>query len=85
MKIIASCLLAYRPRAVFFPHELDWNSTHIGTHFLVMDALNLLPPGFECLVIETEYWAPMASPNLMVELGVEDVADFAGGAFLSRR
>lgn len=75
VKTIASLLLKHRPRAIFFPHELDWNSTHIGTHFLVMDALNLLPPGFECLVIETEYWAPMASPNLMIELSVEDVAD----------
>src|SRR3954463_6465599 len=36
VKIIAASLAKNKPRAIFFPHELDWNSTHIGTHFLVM-------------------------------------------------
>jgi N-acetylglucosamine malate deacetylase 1 len=75
VKIIAAILVRHQPRAIFFPHELDWNSTHIGTHFLVMDALKTLPADFQCLLIETEYWAPMSSPNLMVESSVEDVAD----------
>src|SRR6185295_12646501 len=39
VKAIATALAKHQPRAVFFPHELDWNSTHIGTHLLVMDAL----------------------------------------------
>lgn len=73
--IIASLLMKQQPRAIFFPHELDWNSTHIGTHFLVMDALKSLPANFSCLLVETEYWAPMPAPNLMVESGGEDVAD----------
>jgi hypothetical protein len=75
IKIIAATLVQHQPRAIFFPHELDWNSTHIGTHFLVMDALATLPADFQCLMIETEYWAPMSAPNLMVESGVDDVAD----------
>jgi N-acetylglucosamine malate deacetylase 1 len=75
VKVIATTLTRRQPRAIFFPHELDWNSTHIGTHFLVMDALKTLPTNFECLMIETEYWAPMPSPNLMVESSVDDVAD----------
>ena len=75
VNIIAAILARYQPRVVFFPHELDGNRTHIGTHFLVMDALKALPANFQCLTIETEYWAPLPSPNLMVESSVEDVAD----------
>ncbi len=75
VKVIAATLAGHRPHAIFFPHELDWNSTHIGTHFLVRDALKTLPANFHCLTIETEYWAPMPSPNLMVESSVDDVAD----------
>jgi len=75
VKIIAGTLVRHQPRAIFFPHELDWNGTHVGTHFLVMDALRTLPADFQSLIVETEYWEPMSSPNLMVELGVDDVAD----------
>ncbi|HZF00825.1 MAG TPA: PIG-L family deacetylase [Methylomirabilota bacterium] len=75
VKIIAASLAKNQPRAIFFPHELDWNSTHVGTHFLVMDALKTLPPDFQTILIETEFWGQMPSPNLMVESSVEDVAD----------
>jgi LmbE family N-acetylglucosaminyl deacetylase len=74
-KIIAAILARHQPRLIFFPHELDWNSTHIGTHFLVMDALKTLPTNFHGLMVETEYWAPMPSPNLMVESSVDDIVD----------
>jgi LmbE family N-acetylglucosaminyl deacetylase len=66
-------LAAHRPRAVFLPHELDWNSTHIGTHFLVMDALKAMGD-LKCFVVETEFWGQMQTPNLLVELGAEEVA-----------
>jgi N-acetylglucosamine malate deacetylase 1 len=72
---IAACLTRHQPSVIFFPHDSDYNGTHIGTHFLVMDALKLLAPDFECRLIETEFWAPMASPNLMVELGAPEAAD----------
>ncbi len=75
VKIIAATLARHQPRAIFFPHEVDWNSTHIGTHFLVMDAMKTLPKNFNCLTVETEYWGAMPSPNLMVESSVDDVAD----------
>jgi LmbE family N-acetylglucosaminyl deacetylase len=75
VKIIAAILARHQPRVIFFPHEGDGNRTHIGTHFLVRDALKALPAGFQCLTIETEYWAPLPSPNLVVESSVEDVAD----------
>ena len=60
---------------MFFPHETDWNSTHIGTHHLVMDALARQPSDFACHVVETEFWGAMATPNLMVESSVDDLAD----------
>lgn len=73
--VIANILGQHQPRAIFFPHDQDWNSTHIGTHHLVMDALGRMPVEFECYLIETEYWAPMATPNLMVEIAARDLAD----------
>jgi len=75
VKVMASIIARHQPRAVFFPHESDANTTHIGAHFLLMDALKTMPAGFQCLTVETEFWAPMASPNLMVESSVEDTAE----------
>ncbi len=72
---VAAILGNQRPAAVFFPHDTDWNSTHVGTHHLLMDALRSQPPGFSTIVFETEFWGAMATPNLMVELSVADVAD----------
>jgi LmbE family N-acetylglucosaminyl deacetylase len=75
VKIIAASLAKNQPRVILFPHELDWNGTHIGTHFLVMDALKTMPAGFQTTLVETEFWGQMPSPNLMVESSVDDVAD----------
>ncbi|HEY5043595.1 MAG TPA: PIG-L family deacetylase [Verrucomicrobiae bacterium] len=74
VQTIAVSLAKNRPRAIFFPHELDRHPTHIGTHFLVLDALKTLPPDFQTTLIETEFWGQMPAPNLMVESGVENVA-----------
>ncbi|MDB6064669.1 MAG: bacillithiol biosynthesis deacetylase BshB1 [Pedosphaera sp.] len=63
------------PRIIFVPHERDWHDTHIGTHFLVLDALARLPADFECYVVETEFWGAMDDPNLMAESSVGDVTD----------
>jgi LmbE family N-acetylglucosaminyl deacetylase len=75
VQVIADILAKQQPRIIFFPHDADWNSTHIGTHYLVMDALALLSPDFTCLVVETEFWGAMATPNLMVESSVDDLAE----------
>ncbi|MBI3850792.1 MAG: PIG-L family deacetylase [Verrucomicrobia bacterium] len=75
VKVIADILIAQQPRVIFFPHELDSNSSHIGTHFLVMDALKSLPANFACYAVETEFWGQMQTPNLMVESSTQDVAD----------
>ena len=78
VKIVAQILAEQRPRMIFLPHENDLHPAHIGTHFLVLDALKTLPPGFQCHVIETEFWGQMANPNLLVELNVDDVASLIG-------
>ena len=75
VKIIATSLAKNRPCVIFFPHEADWNVTHIGAHFLVMDALKTLPTDFQTTLVETEFWGQMSSPNLMVESSARDVAD----------
>jgi len=75
VRVIADILLEQRPRVVFCPHERDWNSTHIGTHYLVMDALARLPGDFGCFVVETEFWGAMDDPNLMAEVSAQDLAD----------
>jgi LmbE family N-acetylglucosaminyl deacetylase len=72
--IIAALLEKHRPRVIFFPHELDWNSTHIGVHFLVMDALKAAR-GIQCHLVETEFWGQMQTPNLLVEYSADVVAD----------
>jgi len=82
VKSIAAVLARHQPWAIFYPHENDANSTHIGTHFLVRDALRAMPADFKCLAIETEFWAPMANPNLIVESSVDDVADLVAALSL---
>ena len=71
---LAAVLRRYNPSIVFRPHARDWNSTHIGTHWLVEDALHSLSNSFSCTVVETEFWGAMESPDLMVESSSEEVA-----------
>ena len=75
VKAIAEILSKHRPRIILVPHEKDCHPAHIGTHFLVLDALKRMPPDFRCHVVETEFWGQMDDPNLLVESGVDDVAD----------
>ncbi|MEN9576151.1 MAG: hypothetical protein RL514_4006 [Verrucomicrobiota bacterium] len=75
VQCIADLLARHQPKAIFFPHDADWNSTHIGTHHLVMEALGRLPETFRTVAVETEFWGAMASPNLMVEISPGDLGD----------
>ena len=75
VSIIAALLASEKPRAVFVPHEHDWNGTHIGVHHLVLDALATLPDSFDTAVVETEYWGQMTRPNLMVEVSAAQLTD----------
>jgi hypothetical protein len=75
VQVIRAIIERYHPRILIFPHDHDWNVTHIGTHFLIMGALQQMPASFECYLVETEFWGAMSDPNLMVELNSDDVAD----------
>ncbi|MGZ8938278.1 MAG: PIG-L deacetylase family protein [Limisphaerales bacterium] len=77
VNIIAGIFERTKPKVIFFPHEHDWNSSHIGTHYLVIDALKTLP--LSCFTIETEYWGQNNQPNLMVQSSPRDVADMVAG------
>lgn len=64
----------HQPDLILFPHAKDWNSTHLTTHRLLMDALSLMPNDFSCHVLETEFWGAMDDPNLMVEASTEHLS-----------
>jgi len=72
---VLNILKEQQPRVIMFPHDRDWNSTHIGSHLLVMDALKQMPPEFACFLVETEFWGQMTDPNLMVEISARDLTD----------
>ncbi|HTV54989.1 MAG TPA: PIG-L family deacetylase [Terriglobia bacterium] len=65
------------PDAILTPHALDFNTTHVGTHWLVADALaeHLERTKREpALFIETEFWHQIERPNLMLGIAPELVA-----------
>ncbi len=66
-----------KPDMVFAPHAEDFHATHIGTHYLVVEALGkqLAKRGTGPLpLIETEFWHELSAPNLMVEVPPEVLA-----------
>jgi N-acetylglucosamine malate deacetylase 1 len=73
--VIAAIIAKHQPAVMCFPHDADWNSSHIGTHHVVVDALRQQPAGFTSVVAETEFWGAMATPNLTVESSEQDVGD----------
>jgi LmbE family N-acetylglucosaminyl deacetylase len=73
--IVGGIIEKHRPKVVVCPHDNDWNSTHIGTHYLVTDALRQMAASFECYLVESEFWGAMTDPNLMVEISATDLAD----------
>lgn len=73
--VAESILKQFSPAMIFIPHERDANSTHEGVNLLVMDALRKWGEGHSCRVVETEFWAPMEKPNVMVEVEPRDLAD----------
>ncbi|MFM2295943.1 MAG: hypothetical protein RLZZ350_2356 [Verrucomicrobiota bacterium] len=82
VRATAALLWRHQPKIIFFPHVADGHPTHIGTHWLVMDALVTLPASFRCTFAETEFWGQMATPNLLVESSVADVTQLVGALAL---
>lgn len=79
VEIIARIIAEHRPKIIFCPHDNDWNTKHIGTHYVVIDALKKTGSEFSCYIVETEFWGQMSEPNLMVESTIADVADMVAG------
>lgn len=66
-----------RPDMVFAPHSDDFNSTHIGTHYLAVDALRqylVQKKRPAVMLAETEIWHAMNGPNLMLGISPQAVA-----------
>ncbi len=82
VRATAALLWRHKPKVIFIPHSHDHHCTHIGTHWLVMDAVQTLPVSFRCTLMETEFWGQLASPNLLVESSVADVADLVAALAL---
>ena len=77
VRILTEIFDREKPDVVFAPHDDDFNTTHVGTHYLAFEALGAhiernhrgsLP------LVETEFWHQLAAPNLMVGLTPELVA-----------
>lgn len=79
---LVEVLRTHDPEIIFMPHDRDWNSRHISTHHLVVDAMKEMGPAFSCTVVETEFWGAMDDPNLMVEGDAETVADLVAATSL---
>jgi hypothetical protein len=77
---MAEILRAERPGMIFFPQVDDFNSTYLGTHLLVMDALQTHFPTEErpVILVETEYWHQLSDPNLLVGLAKSVLALLPG-------
>lgn len=73
--LVVRILETRNPDVVAFPHRTDWHPIHKGTHLLVRGALKRMGPAFSCYTVETEFWRPLATPNVMVESSVDDVAE----------
>ncbi|MDX2108734.1 MAG: PIG-L family deacetylase [Verrucomicrobiota bacterium] len=73
VSVIVSILRDLKPKAIFYPHSSDYNTTHIGVNALINHALLRMEESFECSAVETEFWAPMECPNLLVESTATDV------------
>jgi len=77
VRVLSEVLEREKPDVVFAPHADDFNTTHIGTHYLAVDALGdyLERTGRPPLpLFETEYWHQNPSPNLMVGISPGDEA-----------
>jgi N-acetylglucosamine malate deacetylase 1 len=80
VEVIVRLLAEHQPSIIFFPHDDDWNQTHLGVHHLLVEALGA--SGLACLTVETEFWGAMDTPNLMVESTAADVADLVAALSL---
>ncbi|QKJ65864.1 PIG-L family deacetylase [Deefgea piscis] len=71
--VIRQLIEQYQPQVVVFPHNNDYHSAHIGTHYLLMDALKAAQHA--CTVVQSEFWRQMEAPNALIATSQQDTAD----------
>ncbi len=74
VRVLSEVFEREKPDVVFAPHAEDFNTAHVGTHYLAVDALAAYvertrrgPLPF----VETEFWHEHSRPNLMVGVSPE--------------
>jgi len=72
---VVKVLTALKPEIIVFPHDDDWNSRHIEVHHILLKALSETPNDFSCLVVETEFWGAMDTPNVHVEANIDQLSE----------
>jgi LmbE family N-acetylglucosaminyl deacetylase len=70
----AALLRALTPKVVLAPHGGDGHPAHIGTHWLVRDALAACGEALDAHLLWSEYWMPQPAPRLMLGLAAGEVA-----------
>jgi len=78
VKVVENILRNEMPDIITIPNVDDANTTHVGVRYLVLDAIARID-GFECIVLETEFWGANRFPNLMVESSNQDVSELITG------
>lgn len=74
VRALSEVLDQEKPDIVFLPHAEDFHPAHLGTHHLALDALaaHLKQLTREpVMLVETEYWHELPSPNLMIGVSPE--------------
>jgi N-acetylglucosamine malate deacetylase 1 len=64
---VAKLIKAHQPSVIVCPHAQDGHPVHLGTHWLVVDALRLLAPQRAVHLLLAEYWNTQLQPRLMVQ------------------
>ncbi|KAF0811268.1 1D-myo-inositol 2-acetamido-2-deoxy-alpha-D-glucopyranoside deacetylase [Andreprevotia sp. IGB-42] len=73
VSVVAALIAEHKPAVCVFPHDNDYHSAHIGTHYLVVDALK--EAGHECVLGLSEFWRQMDGPNALIATNNVDTAD----------
>jgi LmbE family N-acetylglucosaminyl deacetylase len=71
--VIAKIISEHKPSVVVCPHNNDYHSAHIGTHYLVVDALKAA--NHSCTIVQSEFWRQMEAPNALIATNEQDTAD----------
>lgn len=77
--LCAIMIQTHQPKLIFHPHAGDGHPTHAGVCGLIQHALVRIGNAWKGHVAETEFWAPMEAPDLLVESSEAHVATLLEG------